>query len=413
MNQNFDFISTGKYDVGSVRNFLLDEIRNRSRKVYTPAFHTMYALLCALAIFLAVWGTRLGLDIMSCLTLQMFAPAMYVFTFMYSSVYLKAAAVFLPLLASVGMVFAFSVPATPNSLSPYILTYLQILLVSIVLAKTIISGYSKTTCFVIVSLSYAAIIFCNIAIAVIYAYGTISPSILVKAIDDYFSSIFKTSMQTISEIYTVENLRLMFGYAEDMSKEAILLDLQNTLISAFKSVKMFLPSIFAVSCMLCSFATVAFFSMFARIFKFNIFVCIMDKHWTYRLSTISIKIYDILFVLFILCIFIDFSASFNAAVTNLFIILTPLMFVAGVKSIYSLLFSKMKKKVGAVWVTIAICFGAAFILGMISFLLIGSIGTAFLISRDRAEKLIMPVKIMQDTAALEELKNPYAQQQEC
>ena len=138
----------------------------------------------------------------------------------------------------------------------------------------------------------------------------------------------------------------------------------------------------------------------------------MDQNWTYRPSAVSCAVYDIVFFVFILSMFLPFSESITVTVMNLLFVLTPLMFISGMRGIYTMLNKRMKNQSKAVIITAIIFLVATAITGSLAFLIIGSVGVSFVSARNREERFVVPVKYASDITYLKKLSEDTENKQE-
>ncbi len=399
MNKNFDFLNNS-IEVRLVRNNLLQKQLDSERKAYPLPYHILFSLLCAFAVYFGFDGAGLGIGRGLCEICLIAAPGLLTFNLLYSPKYLK----FLPpvlaaLLCATRLILTRGVGFIDILLSA--LSFCLIFACSAAMVICVKKGYTKNGLFAAISAIYAIILLSQMALLFYEAKGTISFSAISTSVDSFFNSVSSNAIKTIDEQFSLTQMQAISGYAKDVSKETILKDLTKQLDFLLASFKMFLPSIFAIVCIVYSFLTVAVFSVIARIFKIDVFVCIMDEWWTYRPSIISIRFYDILFFFFIITLFFNIPQNISAAIKNLFIILTPMIYICALRLIWQFFSSKTKSNILGFVITAAITIFTFFVMSGISFFLIASVGTALMSARDRTEKLVLPIKLLQEKEALE------------
>lgn len=393
MSDNFEKIPENLTDPSSVRNFLKDAENDAKRKQYSLLFHIVYALLCSAVVFFASYGNPLFLFI---------TPAMCVFTFLYSPIYLKVAPVVLPLIFIL-IRTAGSSGANFFSVCQVLFVYLLCILSAAIITKASISGYTKTTLFVLLSAVFGIIVFCQVMFAFIAYDGTFSFSLLLDSINGFFDSIVNQSVALSQTPEGMEMLRSLAVSGKELSDADIIKLVKESVELSASVIKPLLPSFFVLSCMIYGFICVAIFSLFAKYFKINVFVCIMDRNWTYRPSRISTAVYDIVFFVFILSLFIGFPQNISVTVMNLLFVLTPLMCISGIRGIYTMLYRKTKNSLHSIIFTALIIAVATMIAGGFTFLILGSVGVTFVSARNREEKLVVPVKYAADLAILQKM----------
>lgn len=403
MAENFEKISDNLTDPSRVRNFLKDAYNDSQRRQYGILFHIAYALLCSLVLYFAADAAAFP-SLQGLGTVFLFvAPAMCVFTFLYSPPALKALPVALPLLLIVIRQALCSFAGGFLGIASILFVYILCIMSAALIAKSVISGYTKVALFVILSVVFGLICFCQIMFAFIAANGTFSFSLLLDSIGKAGESIINQSMAFAQTPEGLEALKSMAVSGKNLTDEQLLSVFRESVEMSVKTVTPLLPSFFALSCMLYGFIEVAVFSFFAKHFRINVFVCIMDKEWTYRPSLVSSAVYDIIFFVFILSMFTNLPQNISVTVINLMIVLTPLMFISGIRGIHSMLFKKTKNKSLSAVITTVIIMIALAITGGFAFLIVGSVGVTYITARNREERIIVPVKYASDLAYLRKM----------
>ena len=399
MAENFERIPVDLSDPSRVRNFIKDIKNDVERKNYKLLFHIVYALACALVIYLAsdtLVGTGLSL-LLLCL-----APSMCVFTFLYSPLLLRVLTVLLPLLVLVlrqGLSGGFEFFSMASSLFLYLLCILS----AAVITKAVLSGYPKTVLFTCLGVVFGIVSFCQIMFSFISVYGSFSFALLFDTIGDFFDKLVEQSVALAQTPEGLEAFRSLATDGEKLTDEKIIKLVKESVRLSVSVVKPLIPSLFAFSCMLYGFVTVAIFSLFANHFRINVFVCIMDKKWTYRPSLVSAVAYDIVFFVFVISMFVSLPQSISATAMNLMFVLTPLMYISGVRGIYTFLYKKTKSEQKSRLITAVAVVLSTMILSGISFLLIGSMGVSFITARNRNEKASVPLVYAADLQMLKKL----------
>lgn len=396
MPENFDFLQDDKYEVGNVRNFLVSARVNSERKEYTAGFHAIFALVLSFLIYLAVDGAAIGVPALFTSLLIFVIPPLCVFTFLYAPLGHRLLPVILPLLLFGIRVTLFANGEDLALSFANLFIYLLCILCSTVLTKCVISGYTKSTVFVSLTVCYGLILICTIAynfISQTGSFGFSETTNFVKAIFDNAAN--KAAELCETEQGFIQMKQLLYPEGE-ITKPQLIAGIHELFDYTFSLIKAFIPSIIAVSCMIYSFITIGIFTRVAGFFSIDVFVCITDIKWSYRPGMLTARIYDIVFFVYIFASFIALPAPISATVINLLIIMTPLMFVASVKCIYSVLLSKVHKPFAAGALMGGILFFAIMLLSISAFFVISFIGVSFLKARDREEKKIIPIKIIND-----------------
>lgn len=394
MPENFDFLQDDKYEVGNIKNFLVSARVNAERKEYSAGFHAVFALVLSFLIYLAIDGAVIGVPFAPLLTFVV--PPLCVFTFIYAPSGPKFLPLILPLL-----LFGIRITLLNNGQDiglslVSLFTYFLCILCSIVLTKCVISGYTKNVAFVGLTLCYVLISVCEIAYLLIIQTGSFN----LSALSDYIKVLFDNAAnETIKLAQTeegFEQLKSILSANSDITTRELTAGISAAFDYVYSLIRSFIPAIIALSGMICSFITIGIFSYVANYFKIDVFVCITDLKWSYRPSMLTTRIYDVMFILFIVTMFVDLPANISAAIINLFVIMTPLIFAASVRCIYRILLNKVRTPVAAKVLMGAIIFGSIWFLGFTAFFIISSIGITFIRARDREEKKIIPIKIISD-----------------
>jgi hypothetical protein len=215
-------------------------------------------------------------------------------------------------------------------------------------------------------------------------------------VNGYFELVAEQSKELVSSPENYQALLQFYPEAEAPSAEELTGLVTRSVQLFCKVAKLCLPSIFALSCMLYGFITVACFSVVARTFKINVFVSIMDNFWTYRPGAVTSAVYDILFFGVVIGMFLPFSQNVSAMLINLLIITTPMMCLSGLRGISGFLEKKIKSKSVSIIITAIIVVALFMIVGIVSTLVIASVGVLYISARNREERLILPVKYASD-----------------
>lgn len=407
MPENFNFDKQNLIYVNGVRNFLVQAENAKNRRSYSLLFHIFYAFVCSLVTYLAIDGQSIGLGTLPCAFFLCLSPALYVFNFLYSPMPAKLAAVFLPAVVFAVKTFAVSQTLDFINVAPCLFMYILCILTGAALTKVSLSSLTKSTCFIIVTVIYFVIIMCVCAFLLIAAKGTCSPAAALEAIDGFFQNTINSTMDYAKSREGLAELTAMISPSYDITEKEILSTLEETLTLTAAAAKSSIPSALILSCMLFAFVTIELFSVFAKYFHIDVFVCIMDDFWTYRLSRATTMMYDIVFFAYILGMFIALPSVLSITVTNLLMIMTPVVFIPGVKSIHAFFTRKKMNKTASVILTCIIVLAAVMLTGMLGIYIISSIGVTYVITREIQESLIFPAKFASDC---EEYKRRYGKE---
>jgi len=393
MPDNFDNGFLTKIDIRRIPNYVIIAQNKKFRREYPIIFHIFFALAASLCIYLAVDGACLGLSVLNLVGLCI-GPAMLVYTFMYSPVWIKSVAVALPALIYVirHLVFVGSLSFLHES--NHCLVYVLCILVSAFLTMTSLFGYSKSKCFLLVTAAYVTVILGGLAVLVVYYKGSLTLTAIKEALDGFFTAVINSSMENFSSPEMIEYVRTALPAAKDLSDSDIISAVKEAFEISTTYVKTLLPSVIASIGMFFAFITVEVFSYVARKMKIDLFVCVMDDVWTYRPSTVTAAFFDILFFVYIIGSLMDLPSNIAITVENLMNIMMPVMFVVGIKAIYNHFFKKNNSK----GKSIAVCAGITVLvfgfLGTVGLLIIGSAGVTLMTLRDRNEEEQLPARML-------------------
>lgn len=389
MSQPNYVLDLNKIDVGKIQNLVFSAKTQKEHKTYSTLFDVFYALLSSFVLFLGLCGNFILTPFPAlCYIAILVFPAMSVYTLLYSNTASKLVLLISAPVAS-GIYFALTntpIKAIINTLFVYILCVLTGAFISICVIK------KRTKLYIFVGLSAIAVIvaLCNLAFFHIYTHGTLSVLSIVSSIDGFFENLYNSYSLAYDEVLT------SFGVTDLKEIAAVKQELK-VLLSA---VRLALPSIFVLTGMFWSFIVIAVFSRFAKLFKIDVFVCIMDEFWTYRLPSVTLKMYDIVVFAFIIGMFVNLPQNVSATIVNLLIIMTPLVFAVGLRSIYTYMLGKGKSKLKSKTICTLIVIAAFAVTGMWAIYLISSVGIVFIASKDKFEKSIVGEKILFDEAVL-------------
>ncbi len=393
MPDNFDNGFMTKIDVRKIPNYLIIAQNKKFRKEYPLIFHIFFALAASLCIYLAVDGTCLGFSALNLAGLCI-GPAMLVYTFMYSPVWIKSVAVALPALAYIVRHLVFVGSLSLLHETNHCLVYILCILVSAFLTMTSLFGYSKSKCFLLVTAAYVTVILSSLAILIVYYKGSLTLTAIKEALNGFFSAIVNSSVENFTTPEMIEYVRTALPAAKDLSDSDILSAVKEAFVLSTTYVKTLLPSIITSIGMFFAFITVEIFSRVARKMKIDLFVCVMDDIWTYRPSTVTYAFFDILFFVYIIGSLTNLPSNIAITVENLMNIMMPVMFVTGIKAIYGFFLKKNNSKGKSITISAGITVLVLGFLGTVGLLIIGSVGVTLMTLRDREEEEQLPARML-------------------
>lgn len=398
MPDNFEFIPNSKIDVSQIRNRRIIEEFKRTRKTLPFSLHLIMAIAAAICIYFAVDGISMGLPVLFIVSGLCLGPVLSMYVFTNSPVYIKLSTIIIPAACIAAKIL---LPGNKNIpyLASCLFIYLLCLLISAILMMTSLSGYSKTSCFLLICAAYIVITLGLSAFLLIYHNGTVSVSLITDSIDKFFNAVSRESMKILSSEEYLKQIRTILPAAAEYTDEELIKLFSDALKTSIDTVKSLLPAIFVVTFMVLSFLTVELFTLFAKIFKIDVFVCVMDDFWTYRPSAATTIMYDIVFLAYIIGLFAKFPPNISSAIINMIVIMATAMSVLGIKAIYSFFRKKRVRHFLSALITFGIVSGTVFITGAIGVLLLSTLGVTYVSIRNKYDMAMLPAKLAEDRAA--------------
>lgn len=362
----------------------MEQIR-LSRKEHSQLFHLLYALITS-AFFVFAVAFPCSFIGLLCMCI---CPAMLVYTYLYSKIEIKILSTFLAPL-SVGIMYVAKI-LSPDfvSVSVSTLAFLVCIATSAVLTKSAVSSYRKDTFFVLVTITYGVLILFFTATLFVYFKGSFSPKLLINSINGFFGNMYSGTVAVFES-------EQFLPYLEEMAKEAqmtnteILSLLKDATSLTLTSIKMILPSLFILTCMLFSAVTSEIFTRLAKRQKIALFVGIAENKTCYRPTNVTATFYDLIFFAYVIVLLFPIPQNVTITVINLLLVMTPVFIVPGIRGIYAFLLVKTKeKKVLCLTLTILSIVISLTILSSVGLFIIASIGVWFVKkTNNMANKLI-------------------------
>ncbi len=388
MTQNSNHTVRQASEVASVRNLIFAIEYGKNQKKYNLAFHILYALLCALS-----FGVSLLVPGTAGFIFSIIAPAMYVYTLLSSPAVVRALPPALPLAAYAVMCLIDGKAQSFSAVSADLIAFTASVVAGVFIALGVIMGHTKIRQLITVTVVLVFAFLVTGITDMIYETGSFSVKGAVEALDENFSAAvdeYVNTANTIIDDETFEKIVAEVNSETPITREELLDVVGEMAKMTFFAIKLSLPSIVILGLLFKAFLIMEVFSVFVRILKINVYVCIADKFWTYRMPMISVKLYEVILTVFIITSFFNISTSFSAAILNILIILTPPMLLWGIRGIYQFLASRSMPKIAAIILT-AILIAVLFtLLNVWSVFLLGSIGVTTLTLRNMKELENLP-----------------------
>lgn len=389
-------------DVGVIENCVYSQLMSQQRKEHSLLYHLLYAVFAGILGYLAVdsgiLGTFAGVG-----TLAMFLfPALFSYTLLFSPMFCKALGTLLPLVLY-GVRF-FAIPMAYDGYESFVLssvTYFMCFVTAVVFCVTAYGRKTKLWCFTAVTAVTASAFLVAGLIFLIYTKGSADISLAVGMINDginYMTATFKEALvQEFSDSSRFESFKLLIPEIGEMTEDTAASFLAETFKSSLSTLKMLIPSLFILSCMVYGFIFTGIFSLVAKYHKMPLFVCIMDRHWCYRIPSSCITFFDIILLFVIIGSIFGLPSSVAASVMNLLLIMLPVVTMATFKAIHFFLYGSLRSKAVAYLLCAVIAVVPMMFLGMWGYLLLCSLGVSFVAQRYRIEGEAAKVKIRSDT----------------
>ena len=174
---------------------------------------------------------------------------------------------------------------------------------------------------------------------------------------------------------------------KDAKKQDIIDEMSVALNQSIEAVKLCVPGLFALSGMMFGYIATLIFSLFARIFGLDLFISLTDDKWTYHVSKITTRLYDIILVVAVIGAFFSLPQAITAAVINMLLILTPLLACISIREIYLFFRDKGLAKALCILITAGIVFISLVTFAFWAFFMIASIGVVIISRREHLDKL--------------------------
>ncbi len=371
-----------KPEVSSVRSLVYTVECAKKHKNRTVLFHIVYALVCAFLLFLT--SSESSLLTLLC---AVAVPGMYVYTLLYSPAFLRP----LPAALSLGgflVKLVFSGKIHFMTAASSVATLLMCILVSVVLAIGVVKGWSKIKMLTAVTAVITAVFIVLMLAFTASQTGSISAKNMAGLFDNFYNDFVDEYMKSTEAAITEEvykSAASALPTEEPLTRTEFLDTLHRLLTDSRKIVKSLIPSAVITAFLIFAYAVIGAFSVTVRIFHINVFVCVMDEFWTYRIPSAALRIYDSLIFVYFLASIFNFPENFRLSLINLFLIMTLPVTVSCIGCLYGFLTAKSVPKALAVIICAAVIILSVSILGLWSVILIAVFANSILRYKDMHE----------------------------
>ncbi len=389
-------------DVGIIENCVYSQLMSQQRKERSLLYHVLYSVVVSVLGYFAIDSGVLGaFSSLGVVALFLF-PALFSYTLLFSPMILKAVCTLAPVAAYGIRCFAFPLPY--DGYENFVLsssTYILCFLAATVFCVTVVGKKTKLWCFTALTAVTCGVLLVTGLIFLVYTKGSADISLAVEMMNDIINSTadtFKaTLLQEFSDSSVYESFRVIIPEISQMEPDKAASYLADAFKSYLSIVKMLLPSLFVLMCMVYGFIFTGAFSRVAKYHKMPLFVCIMDCRWCYRIPSSCITFFDIILLFVIIGSIFGLPASIAASVMNMLLIMLPVVTIATFKAIHFFLYGSLRSKVVVYLLCAVIAVVPIMFLGMWGYLLLCSLGVTFVKQRYRIEGEAARKKIKSDT----------------
>lgn len=205
--------------------------------------------------------------------------------------------------------------------------------------------------------SYTAYVLCFAALIIFEIYGSLNIETLKKAVSDISS--------LIAEMYT----SLLTGSVSDISSDSEMQRLiEQFSISMENTVRNSIPSIIITYCTVISAVSLLFYKTCVKAVK-AVDENLGSRNWTFTMSGVSVGVFYISYVLYFVSGLFSTDSAFYCAFMNISSILTYPFAYLGLRSVYTMLCSKIKSRIGSAVIIGAGVLIITFVFGALSLVL--------------------------------------------
>lgn len=360
-----------------------------SGKPHTRLYHLIYALIISVFFFSAIAFPHKLIGLLC----MFICPAMLVYTYLLSPIWMKYVATFLAP-AVVGILYLTkSLQTDFVSVVTSAFIFILCIAISAIFTKSAISNYRKDRYFVLVTFAYGVLFFCFTAVMFIYSNGFFSLSALLKAIDSFFDTILEQTMAMFED----ESLLSYYKEATDgtnLSDAEFLKLLKRAVSQVLLSAKALIPAMYILTCMLFSFISCGIFTRLARKQHIPLFISINDTKTRYCPTNTTADLYDLVFLAYLVAVIFPIPQNITFCILTVLLIMTPAFIVPGLIGTYAFFLVKTKdKKFLSLFIIGFLILLSTTLLSFTTFFLLGSIGAWFVKKKNN---------ILKDFAAMNE-----------
>ena len=282
-------------------------------------------------------GTLVGL---------LFVPAIYTYLLLCNN------KTFVIVPAALSIAVGFAIPA---NMALYFINLALPIAMTIALYYSTIKNYNKTKT-VLRMMIAGGIWLAALSIGLIYLnYHTISREVILNIINGFFSQYKKAAMS----VGTPADFKKITGVNYEKAIDTII-----------HSMKLLLPSILIVSISILSYLSALFYGGLAKATGSRSLLA--NREWNLTITKLSASLFAAMYVLSIVTDYSD-NAVFFIVVNNLLEILTPALFIIGMKDVFRLLSMRLSRSY-SILITVVILLVSFVFLGALATKLIAIIG---------------------------------------
>ncbi len=202
-----------------------------------------------------------------------------------------------------------------------------------------IKKLSKTVMLIGICVVFTVMVLVSLCVMTVTENGYFSPSLVIEEINSVFRTIRETVMSVYGTALDNEEFLNMFNTAlsgvvsqEEITKETLMPILETGIDALLSVLRSCLPALLALVSMTGAFIIIAFFGVFAK--TCGIALSRENEPWEYTVSGVTARVFNAAVFIAILGSIIRLPDAAIVTSVNLVIMLTPLLDIIAVKSIY-------------------------------------------------------------------------------
>ncbi len=202
-----------------------------------------------------------------------------------------------------------------------------------------IKKHSKTVMLIGICVVFTIMVLVSLCVMAVTKNGYFSPALVIEEINSVFRTIRETVLSVYGTALSNEEFLNMFKTAlsgvvsqEEITKETLMPILETGVDALLSVLRSCLPAIIALVSMMGAFVIIAFLGVFAK--SGGIALSRENEPWEYTVSGVTARVFNAAVFIAILGSIIRFPAAAIITSVNLVIMLTPLLDIIALKSIY-------------------------------------------------------------------------------